>query len=1497
MSFDPATAALAEADSPAIARSGFDPATALEIGFDPATAAPEPEGSAVVDFAKRFGRAAVAGAGGAVASVGRLNRQLGGLVDRINDTTTEAVQGFPLTDEQRATRAGLRDQASERFGQPDRAAVAAGEAMKGAAAGIETDPARNGTTASTVAEVAGSVAPVVAAGLVNPVAGFLTATGTMADAARSQALAAGDSPDVAEAKGVLGAAVAAPLAVVPALPVRSGAAVVERIATRIAEGATVNAAGDVAMQAGTEDRIDWGRVRQSGAIGAGLGLVLSVPEALALRRAFGSKTPHEGKPLARAIDEIASESGQSPTAIQERINGMVGIAEPAPAARPGSTAAAIDAATGVPSAAGSAEETLFAARLRRQDDTAAAFGEESGASVAQRREDFTRAQGEELQTALSGRQGAGPESVTLGNDAVKNQITELDTRPGNAAKERARLADRGSEIDAAAPSEPRLSAQASRMADQYGGIDLAALIPVARSAVGGALGYASGDTPEERVRNALLGMGFGAAASPALAKRLAAAVINAPVTREVGRMAARQMIELRLKMAPQSLLPEEVRTQLRWGDQATQAVTSTGVSLTRDMERAIRGIGDKAAQSAAAKNVQDYLTGAAPIAVVPGPVRVQAEKVRNFVDSLTDRAVSEGVVSGPMANTFLANRGSYLRRSYEIFLNPDWRPAPAVVRSAIDAVAQSNGITRAEAEGIVAGILDKNSRATLGDFLLGRGKLGGKDVGSLVRRQDLLPEVRALLGEVTDPVLAVNQTIPRLARLIENDAAQKRVRDTGLRLGLFSDARSLTHPTPIVAEGSATHDVLAGLFTQPEIAAAMQREAGRAAFVPEVLWKTLTTATTVAKMSKTVLNPESYAPNFIGGIIANVGNGNFRYSHAGRGLALGAEEMGVLRRFLPTSPQRDALRAELAELHRLGVVGESVNGQDLLRTIESSFFGKLRDRAASVLTLPARVYGGVDDFNRYVAWQSERARYAQAFPGMAAPELSRYAAEVVRSTTPVYSEVPRVIKQLSIAGLAPSFVNFTWEVFRNTGNAVRIGLRDLREGQATGNAALMRAGASRIAAITSVTAAASAWGLSKLSRDSNGIDDSKDAAIRYFSPPWNRDGLLLYQGRAERGRPVQVANASYLLPHALLWQAIEAGRRGLSEGEAVPAFLGALNEQFGFGNSVLIPAVAGAVQGFDPKTGRQIPSTAAEPTTGDRARYLASEAFMPLAIAQAERWKKAFAGEPGDYGRVYSVDEQMKRLFAVRAQTLDPIKAMQWRARDLAEKFHRSSDVYHLRQRKLAQAPATPGIVAPGRAGSAVRSPVASAQAAEELESAYRLADTDRRVHWEEVRRMIGHAKTLGVNDEQIVSGLRAARISAPDILSALDGEYRPLPRNAPATAADRLAELRARPAEQRSAELAKIYRDDPAMGRAVVSRLRAEAKGRTEADKLLLSLGVEDGERAAYLRRKLPTLPDTPARRAWLIDLRRKEILTDRVFDQMTRDPRRRGEDTGSVR
>lgn len=1445
----------------------FDPNSAKPVEFDASSAQPEPESNPFTDFATRVARSAVTGAGDAIAYAGRVGKTSHDAITDVNQRTAEFL-GVGSRDSFQAQR-----EEGTRITSP---VIAAGQTLKEGATAFQPDPQRDGEIKSVVADVVGGAVPslvsLLTTGPVTPVA---VIAGQMGEAQRDTAISQGDTSEVADAKGKIAAAGGALLGLVPGGPTRAGAGIVERLATRAVTGGAINAAQDAAMQTALDEKVDWGRVRLNGAIGAGLGLVLGVPEALALRRSLGSRADTNGKTLGEAINAIASETGATPTEIQARINAAVGI-KPAPTAaetlvRQTEAEHALAAPAAAENAARAEAQQRNEAMATRSQDVKAALAARENAQAAEMRSELNRRQ-------LGPEQS--PESQAWlheGGPATQAEagLTTLDSELGKdrgAARERARLQSQlpedsplrsGAPVVEESPLRPKMSVQAQRLYDEHGGVDPAALLPVARAALGGYLGYASGDKPEERIRNALLGMGFGALASPALVRRLVNSVTNATVTREITDLADRRLTQLRLKLAPQSILPDELRTQLRWGEQASTSITSMGQSLTRDLERSIQGVGDKAAQGAAAEQVQGFLTGTIQAAALPAPLRVAAQKVRDYVDALTDRAISEGVVRGQLANTFLSNKGSYLRRSYEIFLNPDYQPAPAVVNEAIDAVARANGVSRPEAEGVVAGLLDKHGRATLGDFLVGRGKLGGKDVGSLVKRHDLLPEIRALLGEVSDPILATNQTIPRMARLIEMDATQRQVRAIGQRLGIFSETQSLSHPTPLVSEGSGTHDVLSGLFTSPDVAAAMQREAGggRTAFIPEMLWKGLTTASMTAKLAKTVGNPESYMPNFLGGIVSNIGNGNFRYSHTARGLALGAEELGALRQFLPDSPTRDALRIELAELHRLGVVGEAVNSQDLLRTIESSFFGRLRDKAARVLALPARVYGSVDDFNRYVAWQSEKARYAKALPGLSPDELSRHAAEVVRATTPVYSEVPKAIKQLSIAGLAPSFVNFTWEVFRNTKNTVKIGLRDLQEGRVTNNPALVRAGAERLASITAVTAAASMWGASKLSRDANGIDDAKDAAVRYLSPPWNRDGVLVYQSPAGAGKLVQVSNVSYLIPHALLWQAIEAGRRGSDRGQAVPEYLRALNEQFGFGNSVLIPPVAGAIQGFDPKTGRQIPSTAVEPTIGDRARYLAGEAFAPLVLDQAEKWRKAFAGEQGDFGRVYSVGEQMQRLAGVRAQTLDPEKAVQWRARDIGERLKRAAELYRLRaNQKLT---------------------------GERLDAAYADSDAARRSQFADMAQMIAHGRALGVNDGQIIQSLRGARVPAADILAAFDGKYRPLEREKPKTAGSFLAEILARPAQERAAAVADVFRQDPAMGRAILGRVKEAAKGRDGRDQLMFSLGVEDGERADYLRQKLVEISDPNARQAWLLDLRKKGILTERVIKQMATPPR----------
>lgn len=1480
----------------------FDPATATPVDdpaagavFDPATAQPvdEPTGSAIADMAKRVVRGAVSGTADVAEAAARVGDRWAAILPDWMKADPTATGEQPLHGVSRVLKQG--------------------------ATAIPVDSKRATELKSALAEGIGSAVPALAAGALNPVAGVLELAAQSGEAERAAALAAGDSEEQAAAKASLARVGGAVMGVIPVGPVRAGAGVAERLATRAVTGGVVNAAQDAGMQTLVDQKIDWGRVKQAGAIGTGLGLVLGVPEALALRKALGTAGSHEGKTLAQAIADISTETGEDATAIQRRINEAVGVKPPpteaetavrqsdAEVALGGRAAAEASAANAVRAEQAQAGSLLEARAQRTQD-----FDEAVEAQNPGYRQWWLDALAEQDQIRQSPQGAAGLAAGLRAEGVTAAQDTRLAQRPnvpadiaaelqGGPAPADPRIVDPtrtdplggrmtpppeidvgqggtvrpawdypapqpeiypGSEISNVRARDSAPNTGLRTLRGQTGAVSPEVLVPIARAAVGGAIGYASGDTPEERVHRALLGMGFGAIASPALARKLASVVINSPVAKPVAELARARMTALRLAVAPQSLLPAEIRTQLRWGEQAAAAVTQGGLSLSRDLERALRGIGNPAAIAAAAGRVKEFLEGRLPAAALPAPLQVPAQKVRDYVDALSDRAVAEGVVSGTMANTFLSNRGTYLRRSYAIFLDPNYQPRPGAVDAAITAVQRANGTSRAEAEGVVAGILDKNSRANLPDFLLGRGKVAGKDVSSLVRRQDLLPEVRVMLGEVQDPILAVNQTIPRMARLIELDATQRQVRAIGQRLGIFSETRRLTHPTPLVSEGSAPHDILAGLYAPTEIAAAFQKQAGtgRTSAVPEFLWRTLTTATTVAKAAKTVFNPESYAPNFISGIIANVGNANFRYDHTVRGLALGAEEMGALRQFLPKGSVRDSLRTELVELQKLGILGQSVNSGDLLRTLESSFFGKLNSTARGVLSVPFKIYGSVDDFNRYIAWQSERARYAKVFPGMATDELKRYAAEIVRATTPNYGEVPKVVKQLSVAGLMPNFVNFTWETFRNTKNTVKIALQDLQRGRATDNAALIRAGAERLAAITAVTAAGSMWGFSKLSRDSHGITDEKDKAVRFFSPKWNKTGVLAYHTRAEAGKPVEYSNLSYLVPHALLFQAIEAGRRGSDEGKTIEEFLGALNEQFGMGNNVVLPGLVGALTGIDVRKGKEIPKTAVEPTIGDRARFLVDDAFKPLVVDQVGKMQKAFAAEKGPYGRVYTVDEQLKRLMGLRAQTLDPVQAVAWKAKELGSGFHDAGDIYRLQLNQNL-------------------SP-------DELQKYYGKADQARRQQFDEMRQMLVHARSLGVNEEQSIAALREARIGPDVILGVLDGRYVPLPKDKAKTAADLMADIRARPAQQRAAALAQLYRDDPQMAKQVIERVKAAAKGTTEREKLLLGLGVSDGERADYLRQKLQDLGNVQARQAFMLELRRKGILTDRVLEQMTKGP-----------
>lgn len=915
--------------------------------------------------------------------------------------------------------------------------------------------------------------------------------------------------------------------------------------------------------------------------------------------------------------------------------------------------------------------------------------------------------------------------------------------------------------------------------------------------------------------------------------------------------------KLQQKFAPESLLPDEFRKATRYGEQAQRAIIIKGGAIQGDLRRAI--IKEAKATPGVEAQVFDYMTGKLPLSSLPQSVQYTAGQARLFIDSLSDRAIREGVVQGELAQTFADNAGSYLRRSYRLFADPDYIPAPAARRNAV-AYVQANWdpkrtLTAPEAETVVNQLLDRDQAPA---FMIG-GKIAGRDVSSLIKRKDLAPEIRSLYGEITDPIEAFGQTVPRMAKLLENHAAQQWIKLTGLRTGLFTTAADPLNYRQLVPDSSKPHEVWRGLYTTPDLADAMQREtrSGRAEGVMETVLNSIRTLTGVSKLTKTVLNPDSYAPNLIGGLVSNLANGNFNVLPLGRGLLMAGEELGALRAAGVLPQTRQALQADIAKLTKLGLRGESVSGADLMKTWEKSFLPVFTGRVKRLVEPWMKVYGVTDDTTKYMAWKSELARLQRYAPNLPLELAERRAADRVRETMPTYSEIPKFIRQLSQLGISPSFVSFTWEVFRNAKNTARIGATDLAEGIRTGNKAQSVDGARRLAALVTVLGASSGAGLALLSRRENKIDDKQDEAVRFFGTPWNREGTLFYNTPVQDGK-VQFSNASYLLPHALLFEAVQAGLRGDNEEQAAKNFLNSFKQQFlsADGGVLLGPAMEAFV-GNDSETGRPVLNRESPTPTLDAAKYVYDKSFHPLALAKLERIIKAERGEQSPYGRVYSTKEEAARLAGVRAQTLDFNTAVEFKARDLGRRFVDASNLYRtVRDRGL-----TP----------------------EAKEAAYQRSEKARQNVFGEVQKYLDLGRAVGVGEDKLVEGLRNANgLPVETILGALDGQYVPQAREKDETAAEVFTRIGQLPAQQAQQALVEALAKDPTLVRGLEREVKERAKGLTPTDKLIQSLSITDGTRAAYLKSKVQTLPEE-ARVRYLQDLARKGIVNGKVLEQFS--------------
>ena len=579
-------------------------------------------------------------------------------------------------------------------------------------------------------------------------------------------------------------------------------------------------------------------------------------------------------------------------------------------------------------------------------------------------------------------------------------------------------------------------------------------------------------------------------------------------------------------------------------------------------------------------------------------------EIRSFIDMMSERLLRElpqellqtkrkGVA---LEEVIKENLGNYMTRSYKIFeaggfYDPTswWQrnlPTKSAkeIRKNIAAVEElfmrpkkqggfglSREAAKQETRKIAAGMAHQQPiESFTGLRVLGRddpastGETGfeslTKDV--LLIRQRIPKPIRALMGEVTNPLEAAAVTTARLSALLENNRFWQTLAVLNEEAG-----QRLFSPVPLTGEqlGRAPgwlgkdkgfyyqvntdgYNPFNGMYTTRGVAEALGQMGSTQEMIPSgmnaSIWKNLVlTPKAWTQLGKIVLSPPAQIRNFISATMFVVGNGHIvgiarNFPKAMKIISHELWEGGVDSQGRPISARQKAQRT-YRRLQELGVLNTSVRLGDVLNTFRLANSGMFQEAGdfTAVLWSPFRdtykraeqYYTAADDFWKIIAYYSELQNFEKIFKTEAdykeMIEWSRelgmqetlnkndfiaareeLAAFYVRQTVPNYDYVGGFADILRSGGGAPfgNFIAFPTELVRTSANINALAFKEIR----SNNWEIQKRGAARMigygVSAFGIGAAAQAIG-----RAMNDIDDEDLEAARFFVPDWAKHNLLI----------------------------------------------------------------------------------------------------------------------------------------------------------------------------------------------------------------------------------------------------------------------------------------------------------------------------------------------------------------------------------------------------
>jgi len=533
--------------------------------------------------------------------------------------------------------------------------------------------------------------------------------------------------------------------------------------------------------------------------------------------------------------------------------------------------------------------------------------------------------------------------------------------------------------------------------------------------------------------------------------------------------------------------------------------------------------------------------------------------MRNHIDNLSEMLIKSGAVDEYQADNITKNIGSYLTRSYEVFDKKDW--AEQVDKEVIQAARNflkkqllSEAIKEADKSGLdVDSVLENKVDLAINDLIdregaesfISAGKTGSKDVSILKQKTDIPLEIRALMGEYTDPAQNYSRTIFKIASLISNAKFLNTVKENGTGVFLFEKYdinRPKEFDTQIAAEGSETMNPLNGMYTTKEIAASLKESAGLLNSIDVALpfeiskpvknvYEYYMKALGSVKWLKTIASIGTHFKNLTGNITFMLANGYFKPDEYRKSAKV------IYNDFLNKSDKE--LREKMKEYTEAGIVDQSAVLGELRDMFKDPDFDKTFDRrmvdknlnkgqkllntikryGKKGMSLAENAYQAEDDYFKIVAYETEKNRYAKAiykkdFSELDAnqqKEIVNKVSEIVKNNLPNYGRVPGAVKLIKAFPVVGTFVSFQSEALRTAYNIVNLAKDEIK----SSNPEIRKIGAQRLAGI--IASQAVKYGVMYLIGGAVAGDDEdkeKENAKRYVAP-WSKNSNIIVKNQGD----------------------------------------------------------------------------------------------------------------------------------------------------------------------------------------------------------------------------------------------------------------------------------------------------------------------------------------------------------------------------------------------